>query len=80
MSFLCRVKTKLDGNTLYLTITEATEADAGVFECVVNNGIGNEVRNATFLVVKRESLIIIQTLPLEITAFNCLFIFLLCQF
>ena len=48
----------MDGNTLYLTITEATEADAGVFECVVNNGIGNEVRNATFLVVKRESFLL----------------------
>ena len=53
-----RAKTTLDGNTLYLTIVNATEADAGSFECVVNNGIGGaEVRNASFLVVKRKLLI-----------------------
>ena len=50
-----RVSTKWDGgNTLYLTILNATETDAGEFDCVVDNGIGSQVKNTSFLVVKRK--------------------------
>ena len=62
-----RVKTMLDGNTLYLTIVNATEADAGEFECVVNNGIGGgDVKNTSFLVVKRELMMLCDTGKIEL--------------
>ncbi len=39
-------------NHFYLTVINASAADAGEFECVVNNGIGEEVKNSTFLLVR----------------------------
>lgn len=40
-----------------LTVLNATAEDSGLFWCVANNGIGGkEVRNATYLLVRRESL------------------------
>ncbi|CAG9573041.1 unnamed protein product [Danaus chrysippus] len=38
--------------TSYLTIERASRNDVGLFECVVNNGIGGETRQEVMLVVK----------------------------
>ena len=51
-----RMKTLRDGNTFYLTVLNVTEEDAGEFTCTVENGIGKEVKNNTFLLVKRKRL------------------------
>jgi hypothetical protein len=40
-----------------LTVLNATAEDSGLFWCVANNGIGGkEVRNATYLLVRRKFL------------------------
>ena len=40
-----------------LTVLNATAEDSGLFWCVANNGIGGkEIKNATFLLVRRKSL------------------------
>ena len=49
-----RMKTSRDSNSFYLTVLNVTEEDAGEFTCTVNNGIGEEVKNTTFLLVKRK--------------------------
>ena len=41
-----------------LTVLNATAEDSGLFWCVADNGIGKEVRNATYLLVRRKTLII----------------------
>ena len=51
-----RMKTSPDGNSFHLTVLNVTEKDAGEFTCTVKNGIGNEVNNKTFLLVKRKNL------------------------
>ena len=50
-----RMKTSPDGNSFHLTVLNVTEKDAGEFTCTVKNGIGNEVNNKTFLLVKRKN-------------------------
>ena len=43
--------------SLMLTVVNATAEDSGKFWCVADNGIGHvQVRNATFLLVRREFL------------------------
>ena len=43
--------------TLLLTVLNATASDSGPFWCVADNGIGNiEVKNATYLLVRRKFL------------------------
>ena len=49
-----RMKSVRDGNTFYLTVMNVTEEDAGEFTCTVKNGIGKEVKNKTYLLVKRK--------------------------
>ena len=49
-----RMKSVRDGNTFYLTVLNVTEEDAGEFTCTVKNGIGKEVKNTTYLLVKRK--------------------------
>ena len=49
-----RMKSVRDGNTFYLTVMNVTEEDAGEFTCTVKNGIGKEVKNTTYLLVKRK--------------------------
>ena len=69
-----RTKTTRDGNTMYLTVINSTETDAGEFECVVNNGIGAEVKNKSFLLVKRKfsSLLCVHIFYIEILwPFRC---------
>lgn len=40
-----------------LTVLNATKEDSGPFTCVARNGIGSgEVRNSTFLLVRRKSI------------------------
>lgn len=39
-------------NTAYLTIYNIKKEDMGAFDCVVNNGIGSEAKNTTFLLVR----------------------------
>lgn len=39
-------------NALYLTVRNVTAKDSGAFECVANNGVGKEVRNKTYLLVR----------------------------
>ena len=42
---------------LLLTVLNATAEDSGPFWCVADNGLGNvEVRNATYLLVRRKFL------------------------
>ncbi|CAK1595168.1 unnamed protein product [Parnassius mnemosyne] len=38
--------------TSYLVVERATREDVGMFQCIVNNGIGGEIRQDTMLVVK----------------------------
>ncbi len=40
--------------SLYLVVRNVTADDSGEFECVANNGIGEEVRNKSFLLVRSE--------------------------
>ena len=37
---------------LYLYIKDVKAEDSGSFACVVNNGVGDEVQNVTFLLVR----------------------------
>ena len=39
---------------LYLVVRNVTAADSGEFACVADNGIGNEDKNNTFLLVRGE--------------------------
>ena len=50
-----RMKVVRDKNTFYLTVLNVTEKDAGEFTCTVKNGIGKEVENNTYPLVKRKS-------------------------
>ncbi len=38
----------------YLVVRNVTRGDSGEFACVANNGIGEEVRNTSFLLVRSE--------------------------
>jgi hypothetical protein len=38
----------------YLTVVNVTAEDAGEFTCEVNNGVGESVKNSTFLLVRRK--------------------------
>ena len=49
-----RTKITASGNKFYLNVINVTEADEGKFSCKVNNGIGDEVTNTTFLLVRRK--------------------------
>ena len=49
-----RTKMTASGNKFYLNVINVTEADEGKFSCKVNNGIGDEVTNTTFLLVRRK--------------------------
>ena len=39
-------------NAMYLTVKNVSSEDSGTFDCVANNGIGEEVKNTTFLLVR----------------------------
>ncbi len=41
-------------NVFYLVVHNVSAKDAGQFTCVVNNGIGKEVKNTSFLLVRRK--------------------------
>lgn len=41
-------------NTSFLTIRQAKKEDIGHFQCVINNGYGNETSKNVFLIVKRK--------------------------
>jgi hypothetical protein len=41
-------------NAVYLLIKNVSAVDSGAFDCVANNGIGNEVKNSSFLLVRGE--------------------------
>ena len=41
-------------NAVYLTVKNVSSEDSGIFDCVANNGIGEEVKNSTFLLVRGE--------------------------
>jgi len=58
-------------NTFYLTVLNVTEKDSGEFTCTVKNGIGKEVKNKTYLLVKRKSEIICRT---EILIYYTIFV------
>ena len=47
----------------YLFVKEITRNDTGAFECVANNGIGQESIEQTWLVVKCKSLVFLAPLP-----------------
>ena len=49
-----RTKIAASGNKFYLNVINVTESDEGKFSCKVNNGIGDEVTNTTFLLVRRK--------------------------
>ena len=49
-----RMQVNRSGNSFYLTVRNVTAKDAGEFTCTVNNGIGKEVKNNTYLLVKRK--------------------------
>lgn len=50
---MTRVVTTNISNIMYLTVKNVTDKDSGKFDCVANNGIGAEVKNSSFLLVKR---------------------------
>ena len=37
---------------LYLLVRNVTADDSGAFECAANNGVGDEAKNASFLLVR----------------------------
>ncbi len=39
-------------NAMYLLVKNVSAADSGLFDCVVNNGIGSEVKNSSYLLVR----------------------------
>jgi hypothetical protein len=59
-------------NTFYLTVLNVTEKDAGEFTCTVKNGIGKEVKNKTYLLVKRKSETMYQTKNVLIRFILCI--------
>ena len=48
------VATKVD-DVMFLTVKNVSSEDSGTFDCVANNGIGQELKNTTFLLVRGES-------------------------
>jgi len=51
-----------------LTVLNATAEDSGLFWCVANNGIGGkEVRNATYLLVRRKFFLIYEMFIIQIS-------------
>ena len=43
-------------NSVYLVVKNVTGEDSGEFFCTANNGIGTEVKNSTFLLVRRKTI------------------------
>ena len=41
-----------DSNSLYLMVESVSADDSGAFECVANNGVGQEAKNTSFLLVR----------------------------
>lgn len=52
--------TSYKNNTFYLVVRGITRKDMGQFFCVADNGIGNEVSQPAYLVVKRKYFIIVN--------------------
>lgn len=49
-----RTNKTVEGNSVYFTVKNVSGDDAGEFFCVANNGIGMEVKNSSFLLVRRK--------------------------
>lgn len=49
-----RANKTVEGNSVYFTVKNVTADDAGEFVCLANNGIGSEVKNSSFLLVRRK--------------------------
>ncbi|XP_059087472.1 nephrin-like isoform X2 [Tigriopus californicus] len=54
---MTRVTTTNISNIVYLTVKNVTDKDSGKFDCVANNGIGAEVKNSSFLLVRHKPMI-----------------------
>ena len=43
-----------ESESVYLLVRNVSGADSGAFECVANNGVGQEAKNTSFLLVRGE--------------------------
>lgn len=55
-----RVERAFQDNKSYFTIKNVTAADAGLYYCTVNNGIGDATNRSIFLIVKRKPIFFIS--------------------
>ena len=51
----CSTVTTNVSESVYLLVRNVSGADSGAFECVANNGVGQEAKNTSFLLVRGES-------------------------
>ena len=49
---LCSTVSTNTSDSLYLLLRNVTADDSGAFECVANNGVGDEAKNTSFLLVR----------------------------
>ncbi|XP_042902394.1 nephrin isoform X3 [Parasteatoda tepidariorum] len=54
---MSRTRQSIENGRSYLIINNVTKDDSGVFLCVADNGIGNEARKASTLIVKHKPVI-----------------------
>ena len=50
----CSTVTTDVSESVYLLVRNVSGADSGAFECVANNGVGQEAKNTSFLLVRGE--------------------------
>ena len=60
----CSTVTTNFSESVYLLVRNVSGADSGAFECVANNGVGQEAKNTSFLLVRGESSAIVQAISL----------------
>ena len=49
---LCSTVSTNTSDSLYLLVRNVSADDSGAFECVANNGVGDEAKNTSFLLVR----------------------------
>ena len=64
----CSTVTTNVSESVYLLVRNVSGADSGAFECVANNGVGQEAKNTSFLLVRGES-VIVQAISLILELF-----------
>ena len=52
-----RTTRKFTNSTSYLLVHSPTREDTGAFQCIVNNGIGNETSKSVHLLIKCKKIV-----------------------